>query len=489
MTSLVYRRFGGELATILSVVLLVNFATLWFLPLMTRGLGADAYGTWAQVQVTLTLGIGVVGFGLPYAMTRILSATQDRSTVVDDFWSAVALVGAVVGLVALVFLSMSEVVARVLFAGQVSVVRLTAVLLVTWALDHVCLSFLRARREIRIYAILTVAHSYVSLGVIAALALRGGGILSALVALLAVQSALLVGLLIAIIRRLGVARPRFRRIREYLAFGVPTIPGNISSWIVHASDRYVIGYFLGMSAVGVYAAAFTVGTVCTFLGGVLGFVSPAALSQLYDQGRIAEVRTILSGSLKYALAIAVPFVFGVIALGQPVLQLLTTQEMASQAGIIPTLISVSVVMEVAQLPFGMPLFLARKTPVTATIWTAAAVLNLVLNLSLVPRIGILGAAVGTVIAQSLGLVCVLVIGRKILRVSMQWSFFAKTLVASAVMWLVTSLLPAEGPATVAGAVSMGVFVYVLGMVLMRAVTMDEIRMIRSIFWQPRTHSE
>ncbi len=485
MVAPAYRRFGSELATTFAGVLLVDLAAIWFLPLMTKGLGAEAYGTWAQVQVTLSLGIGIAGMGLPYAMSRFLSTVVDRNTMADDFWSAFVIVGAVAVVVAFVFLSMSEVVARGLFDGQIRVVQITAALLVTWALDTVCLNFLRARREIRVYAVLTVAHKYLSLGAIVVLVLRGEGLLSALVALLAVQLVLLMYLLAVVCRRIGFIRPRFKRTREYLAFGVPTIPGNMSSWVVHASDRYVIGFLLGMGSVGVYAAGFAVGHLCVVLGSVIGFVSPAALSQLHEEGRVEEVRTILSTSLKYSLVLAIPFVFGVVALGEPVLRLLSTEEIASTARVVAVLIAVSTVLQVAYVSFVQPLVLVKRTPVTARIWLAAAVLNLVLNLLLVPRIGIVGAAIGTVIAHILALVWIFARSRNILRIPVDWGFVAKILGASTIMWLVTSRMPAMGLWTTLGAVLTGILVYLVGLMGMKAVTTADLRVLCSTLWRRR----
>ena len=44
--------------------------------------------------------------------------------------------------------------------------------------------------------------------------------------------------------------------------------------------------------------------------GILGFVLPPALSKLYDEDRMDEVKMHLSYSLKYSLTLAIPFVFG-----------------------------------------------------------------------------------------------------------------------------------------------------------------------------------
>ncbi len=108
--------------------------------------------------------------------------------------------------------------------------------------------------------------------------------------------------------------------KDYLSFGLPTIPGNISSWVIFSSDRFVIAYFLGVTSVGIYSAAYSLGNLPILILTILGLVLPPNLSKLFDEGKIHEIKTHLSYSLKYSLLLIIPFVFGAIFLAIPVLQ-------------------------------------------------------------------------------------------------------------------------------------------------------------------------
>ncbi len=66
-------------------------------------------------------------------------------------------------------------------------------------------------------------------------------------------------MIIFIISNIGFKIPKFKNMREYLSFGLPTIPANLSSWIVDSSDRYVIGILLGSAFVGYYSPGYTLG--------------------------------------------------------------------------------------------------------------------------------------------------------------------------------------------------------------------------------------
>ena len=127
---------------------------------------------------------------------------------------------------------------------------------------------------------------------------------------------MLIILLYEIVSDLGLYKPKFTYLHEFLKFGLPTIPSNFSSWIVESSDRYLIGYFLGIKYVAYYNPAYSLGSLLNFIISPLGFLLPAALSKLYEEGKIDEVKLYLEYLLKYYLIIAIPAVFGISILGQ-----------------------------------------------------------------------------------------------------------------------------------------------------------------------------
>jgi O-antigen/teichoic acid export membrane protein len=86
--------------------------------------------------------------------------------------------------------------------------------------------------------------------------------------------------------------------------------------------------------VGIYSAAYAIGTLPLAIISILGLVLPPALSRLYDEGKIEELRIHLSYSLKYSLLLVIPFVFGGAFLAKPVLRLFSTPEIASEGYIV-----------------------------------------------------------------------------------------------------------------------------------------------------------
>lgn len=74
-----------------------------------------------------------------------------------------------------------------------------------------------------------------------------------------------------------------RLIKEMLAYSVPLIPNGIMWWVVTASDRYIISYFLGYEATGVYSVAARFPSLLTVLYGI--FFQAWQLSAMEEYGR------------------------------------------------------------------------------------------------------------------------------------------------------------------------------------------------------------
>jgi O-antigen/teichoic acid export membrane protein len=73
-----------------------------------------------------------------------------------------------------------------------------------------------------------------------------------------------------------------------------------------------------------------------------------------------------------------------------------------------------------------------------------AVANVLLNLVLVPRFGVMGAAWATAASFGLGLAATMVLGRRVLALPIAWDSLARCALATAVMTLAVRALPSIG---------------------------------------------
>jgi O-antigen/teichoic acid export membrane protein len=265
-----------------------------------------------------------------------------------------------------------------------------------------------------------------------------------------------------------------------LAFGIPTVPANLSSWVVNSSDRYVIGIFLGTAFVGYYSPGYTLGTMINMFMAPLAFMLPAVLSKYYDDNNMEEVKTVLRYSLKYFLAIAIPAVFGLSLLSKHILMILSTPEIASQGYMITPFVALSSLLFGVRAIVGQILILVKKTKIIGATWLVAAILNLGLNIVAVPYIGILGAAITTLIAFSLALILAYFYSLKYLKFDIDLGFISKSIFASIVMSLVIIQWNPVGVLNLLIMIGVCAVVYAVILLLLKGFTIDEFRFFKEI---------
>ncbi len=479
-SSSTYQRFARDVIVVGLATGLTSLTSILTLPLLTRALGAGNYGIWAQSNATISMVLLIVGLGLPFAMLRLLPAQTDKAAIRDDVYSALSLSFLAASVITVIMFIFADSIARTFFDGATQVVRLTALAILLTSPLHIYLSFFRAFRHMKTYSVLLVAEAYGQVIIIACLVLNGYGLVAIFLSLVAMKAMLFLFLLVYAARRIGIARPRFTRTAEYFRFALPALPSLLSWWVVNTSDRYVIGAYLGTASVGSYSAAYNIANIMVLVITALSLVLTPALSLLSDQQRRTELAVHLSYSLKYFLMLAIPFVVGAAVMAKPLLTLFSTPDIASRANVVLPLVALSVLVYGVYVIVGNVLLLTRRTALLGFIWLAAAALNLGLNILLVPRLGINAAALTTLIAYALVLGVTSHRAFRDVPFPIDWRFIAKSLVASGLMAAVVAVMRPETRPETVGTVLVGIVVYALCVLLLKAVRKDEISFFRNL---------
>ncbi len=189
---------------------------------------------------------------------------------------------------------------------------------------------------------------------------------------------------------------------EGLRFGLPLVPHSIAGWVLNLSDRWVIGLTIGLSvaatqtAIGIYALGYQLGQVVAVVAIALNtawvpFFYPRGEHEL-GPGLLREMTTLSVG----ALAILTAFV-GVLA--PEVVSVLAPSSWGSEASIaavVAPLVAVACLVQGFYFMAVSPIFLQRRTAVLPVFTLAAGALNVGLNILLIPRLGVVGAAWSTI---------------------------------------------------------------------------------------------
>jgi len=283
-----------------------------------------------------------------------------------------------------------------------------------------------------------------------------------------------------VISEIGLKLPKFSKIREFLKFGLPTLPLTISSWVVVSSDRYIIAYFLGVTFVGSYSAGYALGNIITLFLLPFGVVLFPYVSKLYDEGKEDDVKTILRYSLKYFLLFAIPSVFGLSLFSKQLLTIFSTPEIAFQGYIITPFIALSNLLYGMYVFFVQPFFLIKKTKVLGITWIASAAVNLGLNIVFVPRIGIIGAAITTLIAYTVSVTVAAHYSPKYFTFDIDKLFILKSIAASIMPSIVIIAFQPTGILEILLLSGIYAVVYVAILFVLKSFTTSEIQFLKEL---------
>jgi O-antigen/teichoic acid export membrane protein len=300
------------------------------------------------------------------------------------------------------------------------------------------------------------------------------GLFGAIFSILFTQIILFMIMSAIIASEIGVAVPHFTDLGKYLKFALPTMPNELSSFVVDSSDRFLIGFFLGASFVAFYSPGYVLGSIIIMFLAPISLLLTPTLSKYYDEGEISQVKVVLRYSVKYFLALSIPSVFLLSLLARPLLMTLTTQEIALQSSAMVPFVVISYLFFGIAAFYGEIIVLAKKTEYLGIGWICAAALNLIINAILIPRIGILGAAISTLIAYAFMLGFIYQRSLATLRFEIDISFVCKSVVASLPMALVVFALNPEYLLGVVAATAIGLLIYAAGIAILRGFNKDEL---------------
>lgn len=186
-------------------------------------------------------------------------------------------------------------------------------------------------------------------------------------------------------------------IRELLLYSMPMIATGLSWWILNASDKYVITWFLGSGANGVYTVAHKIPTIVTVFAAF--FNSAWQLSAINEQENGNDTAFYNNVFCMYSSMVLLG-ASGLILIVRYALPLLISEGYYEAVSYVPLLVFACVFQVFANFYGGFNLAY-RKTK--NLFWNSlfAAAVNLVLNILLTPVMGMYGTALSTVIGCAL----------------------------------------------------------------------------------------
>ena len=160
--------------------------------------------------------------------------------------------------------------------------------------------------------------------------------------------------------------------------------------------------------------------------------------------------------------------------------MLSPPEFVSEGSLVLPLIALSYLLFGIYAIFYQIHLLNKRTRILGILWGGAALLNLILNVILVPLFGVTAAAAATLFSYSLVTVITVLTATQYLKFIVMPAFILKSLIASSVMSAVIWFLNPNGVVNVALVIGLGGVIYFAVLLLQRGFSRDEIRFFRRL---------
>ncbi len=369
----------GTFGSKLLVFLLMPFYTAWLSP--------AEYSTAELITSTANLLIPLACVGISNGIFRFAAERESNKEAV--FSSSITLLGCGLG----IFCLLSPLLGLIGYLSDY--VWLIAAYVFFADVQAVCAQYVRALDKTKLFAVQGILNTLLTiLFNILFLVVWDMGVTGYVLSV--IVGNILTTLCLVIAAKLWRAfRPSYvsrHMIKELLYFSLPMIPTTVCWLITDLSDRYMVTWIRGEVENGIYSAAYKIPTIVNLVSGI--FMQAWQFSAVAESSDDGECKRFYSEVFRGFLSVIFIGSAGLILLSRFLTGLLLNVAYAEAWRFMPTLLCAAALEAVVS--FLATVYMVRKKSMHS-FWTAlvGSVLNIVLNLLLIPRIGALGAAVAT----------------------------------------------------------------------------------------------
>ena len=190
---------------------------------------------------------------------------------------------------------------------------------------------------------------------------------------------------------------KLNSVKASLKLSLPMLVSGTVFMVMNWTDVLMLGYYGDEGQVGVYNLCFKLASIITFAQFAINSYAAPKISSYYHANKFDELKTLISKISWLNFIISVPFFLVLLIFGAQILPLFGAE---FESGIVVLLLLI--VGQLVNALSGPVLYILNMTGkefVARNIVLIAALINIVLNLILIPKYGIIGAAVAAMVAM------------------------------------------------------------------------------------------
>lgn len=392
------KKFAFDVGWVFASTIIIFFLHFFQNPIVARFLGPDGLGLFSMITMLAGIVALVAGFGVDSAVVKYVAEYK------DDPMRLQALVSS--GLITMIILGMSSSIALFILsdtlAGVFNMPSLSLLLKIyafifPFSLTYaVIIALFNGLREMKYYSFINTFQGILTFSFILTFLFIGFGVKGALG-----------GTILAVIASMGISAILMRKFvhftisnyktytKKLTSFGSQLMLGDIINNVNYQADALLIGYFLTATDVGYYAVAVSLSRFFWRIPQSIQMIAYPAASEYWANDKISSLNHMIDKSMKYSACLLLIVGLGTWFFAKEIIVFLFGGSFISSILPFKILLVGTLIFGIVK-SIGGTLAAIGRPDLSLKITATGTIASVMLNILLIPRIGIAGAAVATI---------------------------------------------------------------------------------------------
>ncbi len=395
--------------------------------ILARWLGPSDLGLYQMVVTVLDIASLVATLGIGVALIKYVAEYKKDKDKLAQIMTPGLLGSIIPGLIAGISLyALSGMIAGIFNTPELAhLLKIIAFTLPISAFVGALVGILNGLREMKTYSFLAILSSLLSIICIVVFIKLGFGITGVIIGMLLATIGAFIGGIYLSRHLLHLDTKNFiNNAKKLLSFGGRVFAGNTLSRLAEQADIIMIGYFLAARDVGFYSIAVSLSTFFLLVPQAIQRVTYPATSEYWSENNRASIQRMVDKTTKYSAAVLLPIGLGVGFFAKDVVTGIFGEEFIYAVAPLWVLLVAKVITGSTRTPIAGSLGASGRPQLNVMLNAIALVTNIGLNVLLIPRYGILGAAIATTISLILWTALFHVLIMRILKIKIDFRWFS-----------------------------------------------------------------
>jgi len=192
--------------------------------------------------------------------------------------------------------------------------------------------------------------------------------------------------------------PKFET-KKLISTSAPLLAIGMISFLIHWTDTLMVGYFLLAEDVGVYRVAIQIATTISLFISAFNSIFASTIADFYNKREKKGLNILFKTVTRWGLYLGLLVFLVILISPNEILQLFGTNFISGKNSLL--LLSLGQLINVGVGATGFMLMMTGREKIESLNATGVLILNVILNLLLIPKLGILGAAIATSVSISM----------------------------------------------------------------------------------------